>query len=81
MEPIPYTDYHKELNSLNYSPILGNKHISKTNNSQIPKPSFARERVESFSATSAARALSPKPRKRLYSQTNLSPSDLEKDQK
>ena len=81
MEPITYTDYHNELNSLSYSPILGNKQISKTNISQIPKPSFTREKVESLSATSAARALSPKPRKRLYSQTNLSPSDLEKDKK
>ena len=84
MEPIPYADYHNELNSLNYSPILGNKHISKTNYSQIPKPSFVRTRANSVTASSVAKALSPKqvtPRKRLYSQTNISPSDLEKSSK
>ena len=49
-------------------------------NSQLPKPTFTRARATSLSASSVARALSPghvTPRKRLYSEASLSPSELE----
>ena len=80
MEPIPLKECHKQLQSLEYSPILGNKHTSKT--SQLPKLNFTRLRVNSFSATAsavtAARRLSSghvTPRKRLFSESGLSSSE------
>ena len=80
MEPIPLKECHKQLQSLEYSPILGNKHTSKT--SQLPKLNFTCLRVNSFSATAsavtAARRLSSghvTPRKRLFSESGLSSSE------
>ena len=100
MDQIPLTDYQNELQSLSYSPILGNRTLSKISNSQsqIPKLNFNRPRGNSFSANSVAKALSPanrprgnsfsansvaealspvNPRKRLFSETNMSPSKKE----
>ena len=78
MDPIPLDDCQKQLQSLNYSPILGNRHSSRASDSLIPKLSFSKSRTQSVSASSVARALSPghrTPRKRLYSETNMSPKD------
>ena len=76
MDPIPLDECQKQLQSLSYSPILGNRHSSRTSDSLIPKLSFSKSRSKSVSASSVAKALSPgqkTPRKRLYSETNMSP--------
>ena len=76
MEPIPLAECHKQLHSLKYSPILGNRQISKI--SQLPKPSFNRPRVQSFCAPKSAQAEARRlsghlttPRKRLFSESEL----------
>ena len=84
MDQIPLNECHKQLNSLSYSPILGNRQAARTVESNIPKPTFLKPASKTLSATSVAAALSPgksTPRKRLYSQTNLSPSELESSAK
>ena len=75
MDPIPYENYQNELQSLGYSPILGNK--EKKSCSQIPKFNFDRPRSNSFSANSVAKSLTfgnVTPRKRPFSVAKLSPS-------
>ena len=75
MDPIPFKGYQNELQSLGYSPILGNKQTS-----QIPKFNFEQSRRNSISANSVAKSLSfghATPRKRLFSESNLSPSEEE----
>ena len=83
MEQIPFKECQKQLQTLEYSPILGNRDLSKV--SQLPKPSFStRQRVNSFSANqsaaSAARRLSTHkitPRKRLFSESGIFPLETE----
>ena len=77
MEPIPLKECQKQLQTLDYSPILGNRPLSRI--PQLPKPNFpTRQRVNSFSdnksAASAARRLSTSkltPRKRLFSESGI----------
>ena len=76
MEPIPFKECQKQLQTLEYSPILGNRPLNRI--SQLPKPNFTRQRVNSFSANqsaaSAARRLSTSkitPRKRLFSESGI----------
>lgn len=77
MDQIPLTDYQNELQSLSYSPILGNRTSSNIckSQSQIPKLNLNQPKGKSLSATSVAKTLSPaNPRKRLFSETKMSPS-------
>ena len=84
MDPISLTDCHKQLQSLEYSPILGNNKQS-SRISQLPKPDFCRPRVNTFgenkSAAAAGRKLSlsqiTTPRKRLFSESELSQTEIE----
>ena len=79
MNPIPFKDYQNELHSLGNSPILGNQQTS-----QIPKPNFEQSRRNSISANSVAKRLSfghMTPRKRIFSQSKLSPSEVEQTTK
>ena len=81
MEQIPLKKYQSQLDSLIQSPILGNSSMSKSSDSQIPKPSFSRP----ITAAGVASALSPshgRVRKRLYSERkNSSPPSSEKPSK
>ena len=78
MDPPPFKDYQNEFNSLGYSPILGNRPTNQ--NSQIPKFNFDRPRSDKISANSVAKTLTP-PRKRLFSESKLSPTESEQNTK
>ena len=79
MEPVPFKVCQNQLQTLEYSPILGNINTGRA--SQLQKPGFTattRQRVNTFSsnqsAASAARRLSYHkltPRKRLFSESEI----------
>ena len=87
MEPVPLQNCLQQLNSLNYSPIIGNKPMNKDTsqpNSQIPV--FNQNRPKSISSASVASSLgpinSPTSKKRLFSETSPPPpSNLENKSK
>ena len=83
MEPVPLHNCIQQLQSLSYSPILGNISMSQdTNQSQSQIPSFSNlPRARLGSVASVASSLnsgqqSPAPRKRLFSETSTSPVDV-----
>ena len=83
MEPVPLHNCIQQLQSLSYSPILGNISMSQdTNQSQSQIPSFSNlPRARLGSAASVASSLnsgqqSPAPRKRLFSEASTSPVDV-----
>ena len=79
MDPITLKDYQNEFNTLGYSPILGNRPTSQT--SHIPKFNFDRStKQNNISPNSVAKSLTP-PRKRLFSESKLSPSESEQNKK
>ena len=81
MDPTHFKDYQNEFNSLEYSPILGNKESKQS--SQIPKFNFDKPKPSQLSATSVARTLSygQTPKKRLFSESKLSPTESEQNSK
>ena len=82
MDPPPFKEYQNELQSLGYSPILGNRESKQA--SFIPKLNSDRPKSSRISANSVAKNLSSghvTPRKRLFSEAQTSPSELDQNSK
>ena len=83
MDPVPLQNCLQQLNSLSYSPILGNNSMSKDSFSQIP---VKHNKPKILSAASAAKPITPaqtiSTKKRLFSDTSPpSPSCAESKSK
>ena len=83
MEPVPLQNCLQQLNSLSYSSIIGNKPMSKDNQSQSSQiPKFSNQnQLNSLTAASTSTSISstetPSSKKRLFSDTSPpSPSGL-----
>ena len=75
MEPVPLQNCLLQLKSLNYSPILGNKPMSKDNLSKSQIPALSNQtKSKTVSSASVASSLSPgvsaNTKKRLFSETS-----------
>ena len=76
MEPVPLQNCLQQLNSLSYSPIIGNKPMSKDNSSQPSQiPLFSNQsKLYNLSAASVSNSVSstktPASKKRLFSDTS-----------
>ena len=82
MDPPPFKEYQNELQSLGYSPILGNRESKQA--SFIPKLNSDRPKPSKISANSVAKSLSfgqVTPRKRLFSEAQTSPPELDQNTK